>query len=87
MLLPSAWAARGLDYIFMHDNASCHTAHIIPEWMAENAVQCCMWLPQSPDLNPIENLWDYIESKLEKVPSTTSKHLSQTVKNIWHCIP
>ena len=28
-MLPSAWAARGLDYIFMHDNASCHTAHII----------------------------------------------------------
>ena len=55
--------------------------------MAENAVQCFMWPPQSPDLNPIENLWDYIERKLEKVLSTTLKGLSQTVKNIWQGIP
>ena len=46
-----------------------------------------MWPPQSPDLNPIENLWDYVERKWEKVPSTTLKKLCRTIKVIWHSIP
>ena len=32
-MIPSAWAMRGLDYIFMHDNAPCH-------WVVQHLNHC-----------------------------------------------
>ena len=48
--------------------------------MREENIQCEEWPPQSPDLNPIENIWDYMETKLEKMPSTTVSELWETLQ-------
>ena len=40
-MILSDWSIRGLDYMFMHDNTSCHKAHkthLITDWMDENDV-------------------------------------------------
>ena len=44
-------------FIFMQDNAPCHKAAEVLEFLKENNVPVMEQLPQSPDLNPIENLW------------------------------
>ncbi|GFV01570.1 transposable element Tcb1 transposase [Trichonephila clavipes] len=51
---------------YQDDNAPIHTAKIVQEWFAEyeGEVGHLDWPPQSPDLNIIEHLWGYLESKL-----------------------
>ena len=43
-------------FIFMQDNAPCHRATEVLEFLEENHIPVMEWLLQSPDLNPIENL-------------------------------
>ena len=43
-------------YIFMEDNAKPHTARGTQACLQQKNIPKILWLPQSPDLNPIENL-------------------------------
>ena len=41
---------------FQQDNAPCHTARSIKQYMEEKRLNLMPWPARSPDLNPIENL-------------------------------
>ncbi len=51
---------------FQQDNAPCHKAQIISDWFLEhdNEFTLLKWPPESPDLNPIEHLWDVVEREI-----------------------
>ena len=53
-----------MDVIFQHDGATCHTASKTKKWISDNLMQMLQWVPQSPDMNPIEHVWDYLDSHL-----------------------
>ena len=46
------------DCIFQEDNAPPHTAKITKKWLANNGIPVLDCPPYSPDLNPIEHVWD-----------------------------
>ncbi|GFW72113.1 transposable element Tc1 transposase [Trichonephila clavipes] len=77
--------------LYQEDNAPIHTAKIVQEWFAEDEgeVGHLDWPPQSPDLNIIEHLWGYLESKLRArfPPPSTILALETALHEEWLHIP
>ena len=46
-----------------------------------------VWPPQSPDLNPIEAIWDYVDVRLKKSSRTSKEHMWNNIQNVWNNIP
>ena len=44
------------NFIFQQDNDPKHTANVAKQWINRHHIETLDWPPQSPDLNPIENL-------------------------------
>lgn len=77
--------------LYQDDNAPIHRAKIVQEWFAEHEgeVGHLSWPPQSPDLNIIEHLWGYLESKLRHrfPPPSTISALETALHEEWLHIP
>ena len=71
------------------DNALCHKARTVFEWFQEHDAefQLMPWLPNSPDLNPMEHIWDVMERQLKnQVPSGNVSDLRDHCLNIWYSL-
>ncbi|ORD98996.1 TCB2 [Hepatospora eriocheir] len=52
----------GLDeFILQQDNDPKHTSNVVKDWFDEKNIDVLPWLPQSPDMNPIEHIWVYMK--------------------------
>ena len=83
------YRAMGKDVIFQHDNAPCHTAKKVKNYLSRAGFRVLPWPSQSPDLNPIENLWALIKHDLYyKAPKASSlDELFEIIKGIWESFP
>ena len=41
------------------------------------------WPGNSPDLNPIENAWNQIKTKLQDMQITSIPTLKEAIKDVW----
>jgi hypothetical protein len=77
------------DFWFQQDNAPCHKTNSVKAWMAKNEVRVLPWPAQSPDLNPIEHLWDVLERQIRaRNPQPKSlSELKAVLQEEWLKIP
>lgn len=45
-----------------------------------------VWPPQSPDLNPIEQIWDCLDSRLKKLTRTSQNSMWNSLQSAWASI-
>ncbi|KFM73508.1 Transposable element Tcb1 transposase, partial [Stegodyphus mimosarum] len=79
------------DGIFQQDNARCHTAASVRAWFEEHQDEFTVlpWPANSPDLNPIEHLWDHLD-RVVRAMDPQPRNLAQlatALESAWLNIP
>jgi transposase len=77
------------DGLFQEDNARPHKSKVAKKFHTENDLRILSWPAQSPDLNPIENLWADIKKSIRdrKKPPSNIAELDRYVKKAWRDVP
>ena len=84
-MLPQAhdWFPGG-DFTYMHDSTPCHKAKKVTKFLQEHQVRVLDWPGNSPDLNPIENLWELMKREISKENITNKTQLIEHLIQVWH---
>ena len=61
--VPNLRSAINQPVVFMQDNAPCHTTKSVKIFFSEDDVTVMEWPAQSPDMNPIENVWKLLNER------------------------
>ena len=83
--LPQIYTSR---HLFQQDGATCHTARSTMAYLRNKAIRCLQsWPSQSPDLSPIENVWDLVKGKVAVRNPTNIEQLWTYFKEEFEMIP
>ena len=74
--------------ILMHDNARPHVARIRRQFLNRNNVKVLPWPAVSPDMDPIEHIWDYLGRKVRALGNVHNlRDLENALIQEWNDIP
>lgn len=76
----------GPNFLLMHDNARSHTSLIVRNYPKEVGIDHIDWPARSPDLNPIEHVWDFIGRRLrsEGRQPQNLQELEERLVELWN---
>ncbi|KNC30997.1 hypothetical protein FF38_03163 [Lucilia cuprina] len=88
VMLPYAEEEMPLLWVFQQDKDPKHTSRKARQWLLDHSINIMKWPAQSPDLNPIENLWADVKKKiLSEAKPTNNEQLWKVIKESWEKIP
>ncbi|GFT72796.1 transposable element Tc3 transposase [Trichonephila clavipes] len=92
VLLPHVRLFRGAvgdEFVFMDDNATCHRTLAVQDCLDSESIQRLVWPARSPDLNPIENVWDALGRQVagRNYPPTNKNTLIRALTEEWDKLP
>ncbi|GFX25316.1 transposable element Tc3 transposase [Trichonephila clavipes] len=81
--------AVGDRFVFMDDNATCHRTLAVQDCLDSEGIQRLVWPARSPDLNPIENVWDTFGRQVagRNYPPTNKNTLIRALTEDWDKLP
>ncbi|KAL0146748.1 hypothetical protein M9458_058088 [Cirrhinus mrigala] len=86
-MLPAADQLYGdADFIFQQDLAPAHSAKDTSTWFKDHGISVLNWPANSPDLNPIENLWGIVKRKMRYARPNNAEELKATIRATWALI-
>ncbi|GFW67957.1 transposable element Tc1 transposase [Trichonephila clavipes] len=81
--------AVGDKFVFMDDNATCHRTLAVQDCLDSEGIQRLIWSARSPDLNPIENVWDALGRQVagRNYPAINRNTLIRALTEEWDKLP
>ncbi|RVE48620.1 hypothetical protein evm_006691 [Chilo suppressalis] len=79
----------GPNFLFMHDNARAHAAGIVREYFRDVNITVMDWPARSPDMNPIEHMWDELKRRVRarQPVAQTMQEFKTAIEEEWEMIP
>ncbi len=77
----------GNNWRFQQDNDPKHTSRVCQTFLNENFPEVMDWPSNSPDLNPIENIWAIVKRNVEMRMPKDLPELEQYMIEEWDRIP
>lgn len=74
------------DFIFQQDLAPAHSARTTVKWFSDHNIRVLDWPANSPDLNPIENLWGLLKQKVARIRPSNTDELKCAITTAWAVI-
>lgn len=71
----------------LQDNAPTHTATVTKTWLHNHGISLIDFPPYSPDLNPIENVWQDVERRVEARAPQSIEELQDVIAEEWEKTP
>ena len=74
---------------FQQDNARPHVAHANMNFLRQQNVNVLPWPAMSPDLSPIEHMWDFLDRQIRKRAQQPQnlQELRNALQQEWRNIP
>jgi transposase len=85
-LLPSVnkwFGDNSCDWKLLEDNDPKHTSKFSKRFKSNNSIESLPWPSQSPDCNPIENVWSLMKLKINNRPLTSVNNFCRRIKKEW----
>ncbi|GFW68175.1 transposable element Tcb2 transposase [Trichonephila clavipes] len=78
-----------INLFFMDHNATCHRTLAVQDRLDSEGIQRLVWPARSPDLNPIENVWDALGRQVagRNYPPTNKNTLIRALTEEWDKLP
>jgi transposase len=77
------WFPNGENHTFMQDGAPCHTAKSVTAFLDRQNIPLLKWPGNSPDMNPIENIWELVKRRVSTDLITTKQQLIEKLIAVW----